>query len=299
MHQPGERRPQRPGVLLQATQPAPHRRQRSPAAAPIRRQPAPPAGPAAPPRSPRPHPAAVPASRPAAAHASPGTPRPCTAPAAGPRRPSRRPAPSRSHEPSAAPPGHRPGAATAAPPSRARPAPRPRTAAHQLAIPQLPLDQIPIRGYRQHWCHTPCTTRRPSRTLPKRSGRAVSPTGRPGPTVATPARASPDRRAKIVLTIGGRGTPIRPRRRRRLTTCPDDRYRRVRVTHRFHPQSGPDFDFVAHRRNRGEDRVRLRDENSGLFWPAWRVDRGRACRSLRGYRGGVLPVHHRWPAGAG
>ena len=39
----------------------------------------------------------------------------------------------------------------------------------------------------------------------------------------------------------------------------------MRVTHRFHPQSGPDFDFVAHRRNRGEDRVHLRDENSGLF----------------------------------
>jgi len=39
----------------------------------------------------------------------------------------------------------------------------------------------------------------------------------------------------------------------------------VRVTHRFHPQSGPDFDFVAHRQNRGEDRVHLRDENSGLF----------------------------------
>ena len=39
----------------------------------------------------------------------------------------------------------------------------------------------------------------------------------------------------------------------------------MRVTHRFHPQSCPDFDFVAHRQNRGEDRVHLRDENSGLF----------------------------------
>jgi hypothetical protein len=40
---------------------------------------------------------------------------------------------------------------------------------------------------------------------------------------------------------------------------PDDRYRRVRVTHRFHPLSGRDFEFVVHRRNWGEDRVCCRD----------------------------------------
>ena len=39
------------------------------------------------------------------------------------------------------------------------------------------------------------------------------------------------------------------------TARPDDRYRRVRVTHRFHPQSCPDFDFAAYRQNRGEDQV--------------------------------------------
>jgi len=41
----------------------------------------------------------------------------------------------------------------------------------------------------------------------------------------------------------------------------------VRVTHLFYPQPCPDFDFVAHRQNRGwgEDQVHLHDENSGLF----------------------------------
>jgi hypothetical protein len=39
----------------------------------------------------------------------------------------------------------------------------------------------------------------------------------------------------------------------------------VRVTHRFHPLSGRDFEFVAHRHNWGEDRVHLRDENGELF----------------------------------
>jgi hypothetical protein len=46
---------------------------------------------------------------------------------------------------------------------------------------------------------------------------------------------------------------------------PDDRYRRVRVTHRFHPLSGRDFEFVVHRRNWGEDRVYCRDEDGELF----------------------------------
>jgi len=31
-----------------------------------------------------------------------------------------------------------------------------------------------------------------------------------------------------------------------ITPCPDDRYRRVRVTHRVHPLFGRDFEFVAH-----------------------------------------------------
>jgi len=45
----------------------------------------------------------------------------------------------------------------------------------------------------------------------------------------------------------------------------DDRYRRVRVTHRFHPLFGRDFEFVVHRRNWGEDRVFCRGEDGGLF----------------------------------
>jgi hypothetical protein len=39
----------------------------------------------------------------------------------------------------------------------------------------------------------------------------------------------------------------------------------VRVTHRFHPLFGQDFEFVAHRQNWGEDRVHLHDENGVLF----------------------------------
>ena len=39
----------------------------------------------------------------------------------------------------------------------------------------------------------------------------------------------------------------------------------MRVTHRFHPLSGQDFEFVAHRQNWGEDRVHLHDENGQLF----------------------------------
>jgi len=39
----------------------------------------------------------------------------------------------------------------------------------------------------------------------------------------------------------------------------------VRVTHRFHPLAGRDFEFVAYRQNWGEDRVHLHDENGELF----------------------------------
>ena len=39
----------------------------------------------------------------------------------------------------------------------------------------------------------------------------------------------------------------------------------MRVTHRFHPLFGRDFEFVAHRHNWGEDRVHLHDENGALF----------------------------------
>jgi hypothetical protein len=49
------------------------------------------------------------------------------------------------------------------------------------------------------------------------------------------------------------------------TPDPDDRYRRVRVTHLFHPLFGQDFEFVAYRQNWGEDRVHLHDEDGELF----------------------------------
>ena len=39
----------------------------------------------------------------------------------------------------------------------------------------------------------------------------------------------------------------------------------MRVTHRFHPLSGQDFEFVAHRQNWGEDRVHLHDADGVLF----------------------------------
>ncbi len=49
------------------------------------------------------------------------------------------------------------------------------------------------------------------------------------------------------------------------------------MTHRFHPLSGRDFEFVAHRHNWGEDRVHLHDENGVLFsLPAGRADVGPA-----------------------
>ena len=38
-----------------------------------------------------------------------------------------------------------------------------------------------------------------------------------------------------------------------------------RVTHRFHPLSDRDFEFVVHRRNWGEDRVYCRDADGELF----------------------------------
>ena len=52
-----------------------------------------------------------------------------------------------------------------------------------------------------------------------------------------------------------------------MSTTPDphDRYRRVRVTHPFHPLAGYDFEFVEYRQNWGEDRVCLRDGNGELF----------------------------------
>jgi Family of unknown function (DUF5372) len=51
----------------------------------------------------------------------------------------------------------------------------------------------------------------------------------------------------------------------------------VRVTHRFHPLFGQDFEFVAHRHNWGEDRVHLHDENGVLFsLPAGWTDAGGA-----------------------
>ena len=39
----------------------------------------------------------------------------------------------------------------------------------------------------------------------------------------------------------------------------------MRVTHRFHPLAGRDFELVACRQNWGEDRVHLHDENGRLF----------------------------------
>lgn len=39
----------------------------------------------------------------------------------------------------------------------------------------------------------------------------------------------------------------------------------MRVTHRFHPLFGQDFEFVVHRHNWGEDRVHLHDEKGQLF----------------------------------
>jgi hypothetical protein len=39
----------------------------------------------------------------------------------------------------------------------------------------------------------------------------------------------------------------------------------VRVTHRFHPLYGREFEFVVCRQNWGEDRVHLHDENGALF----------------------------------
>ena len=39
----------------------------------------------------------------------------------------------------------------------------------------------------------------------------------------------------------------------------------MRVTHRFHPLFGQDFEFVAHHQNWDEDRVHLHDENGDLF----------------------------------
>ncbi|HEX9496853.1 MAG TPA: DUF5372 family protein [Mycobacterium sp.] len=39
----------------------------------------------------------------------------------------------------------------------------------------------------------------------------------------------------------------------------------MRVTHRFHPLYGREFEFVVRRLNWGEDRVYVHDENGELF----------------------------------
>src|SRR5258708_5782632 len=87
-------------------------------------------------------------------------------------------------------------------------------------------------------------------------------------------RPAPAAGAARHRSASGRGTraatfPHIVRRRSWTTSSttphPDDRYRRVRVTHRFHPLFVQDFEFVAHRQNWGEDRVHLRDENGELF----------------------------------
>ncbi len=39
----------------------------------------------------------------------------------------------------------------------------------------------------------------------------------------------------------------------------------MRVTHRFHPWYGREFEFVVHRHNWGEDRVHLRDADGRVF----------------------------------
>jgi hypothetical protein len=57
-------------------------------------------------------------------------------------------------------------------------------------------------------------------------------------------------------------TPVRP-------ALEADRYRRVRVTHPFHPLYGRDFEFVARRQNWGEDRVHLHDEKGRPLEVIW------------------------------
>ena len=69
------------------------------------------------------------------------------------------------------------------------------------------------------------------------------------------------------LTAQGADQGVRRWRCPPSSTTPDphDRYRRVRVTHPFHPLCGQDFEFVVYRQNWGEDRVHLHDENGQLF----------------------------------
>jgi hypothetical protein len=102
---------------------------------------------------------------------------------------------------------------------------------------------------------------------------------------AARTRSGPAEGAVRCGSAGGPGTRavafphIAPRRSwttPSTTPGPDDRYRRVRVTHRFHPLFGQDFEFVAHRQNWGEDRVHLHDENGVLFSLPAGVDRCRA-----------------------
>jgi len=63
----------------------------------------------------------------------------------------------------------------------------------------------------------------------------------------------------------------------------------VRVTHPFHLLYGRDFEFVAHRRNWGEDRVHLRDENGKLFSLPAGMDRCGGTGPLRGGCAGRCP----------
>ena len=110
---------------------------------------------------------------------------------------------------------HHPPVRAAQPPRRhpAVPAQHPRSArrAPQQPARQLPLDQIPIRGYRQHRRHHPCATRRPSRTPLNDQGGPSALTRRPHLTVATHTRANRVRSSKIVLTGRVRDSRSAPR----------------------------------------------------------------------------------------
>ena len=65
----------------------------------------------------------------------------------------------------------------------------------------------------------------------------------------------------------------------------------MRVTHRFHPWYGREFEFVVHRQNWGEDRVHLRDRDGRVFSLPTAGPSGTG-RSVRGDRRGALPVQH-------
>ena len=52
----------------------------------------------------------------------------------------------------------------------------------------------------------------------------------------------------------------------KLSSAPDndDPYHRFRVTHRFHPLFGREYDLLTYRHNWGEDRVYFHDETGAL-----------------------------------